>query len=153
MNSTAKTTALSIAALTLLGGCEVREARQICRSDCRLTIDLPEDASRPPNASSERLELAGGIELEVRLEGGTADNRSTVLRFYRPGEHDQAGTPFVDRNGRPVYRVVLNASSQRLRVRPWGDGACREPNGCKYDIVNSGNPDRPAKDPWIILYR
>lgn len=153
MNRITTFTTASLATLVLLGGCQVHDAADICRSDCRLTVTLPEDIKRPPAASQERLELAGGVELEIRLVGGTANNRATVLRFDRPGQSEQAGTPFVDRNGRPVYRVVLNAGSRRLRTRPWEDQACRPPEGCKYDIVNTGNPDRPAKDPWIILHR
>lgn len=154
MKSVALTIAIPLAALAVATGCQDREAADVCRVDCRLTVTLPDNVAEPPDVSSEQLHLAADGQLDVLLEGGSAGNQATQLQFFRPGEHEDSGTPFVNRNGQPMYRVNLNAGNNNgLQLRPWSDGVCHAPKGCKYDIVNNGNPDRPKRDPWIILYQ
>lgn len=154
------TIAITLTALAIATGCQEQEpvssTPEPCRKDCSLTITLPDDPEQPPQESNEKLHLAAGGRLDVLLEGGSTGNRTTHLKFYRPEEHEEhkeAGTPFMNQNGQPVYQVNLNPGSNRLQLRPWDDGVCHQPNGCKYDIVNSGNQKRQPRDPWIILYQ
>lgn len=151
MKPLAITTAITLATLVFGTGCEDRKSTDVCRSNCQLTVSLPEDVSKPPEISNERMRLAGGGELDIRVEVGSAENHATELHFFRPGQHADSGTPFVDKNDRPIYRVLLDVGSNRLKLRPYDDNVCRPPDGCKYDIVNTGNTERPTKDPWIIL--
>lgn len=157
MKSITMTIAITLTALAVATGCQEQEpvssSPEPCRKDCSLTITLPDDPEQPPQESTERLHLEADIQLDVLLEGGGAGNQATQLRFSRPGEHEASGTPFVNQNGQPVYQVNLNPGSNRLQVRPWSDGVCRPTDGCKYDIVNTGNQKRPSRDPWIILYQ
>lgn len=149
----------SIAALT---GCETLETmdtrdapvamgaqatESVCRANCRLEINLPANSGRPPEASRETMVVAAGQQLNFIVRGGPSGEETTELRFNRPH------TPLLDDDGQPLFTATLERGSNRFRTRAWEDGVCHPPDGCKYDIVNTGNPDRPIKDPWIILGR
>lgn len=140
-----------LGSIVALAGCEAPETiEDICRANCQVGIDLPEDSKRPPNASPERMVIAAGEYVNFVVEGGPPGQEATVLRFERPN------TPLLDDNENPLYTAELKRGSNRFRTRPWEDGVCRPPDapdGCKYDIVNTGNSQRPPKDPWIILAR
>lgn len=156
MKPTTRTVTITLAIAAIATGCQDdRPAKdpEVCRDNCQLTISLPEDATQPPRSSSEHMHLAAGGEFDILLEGGAPGQQATELRFDRSGDQESSGTPFVNRNGQPVYQVRLNPGSNRLQLRPWDDGVCHPPEGCKYDIVNTGTPGRPSQDPWIILYQ
>jgi len=146
-------TTLGLTALLALAACAVRPDADVCQADCRLAVNLPDDVTQPPQVAPEEMRLRGGARLDIELDGGPEGKRATVLRFYPPEEHADGGTPFANRSGKPRYTVSLNSGRNRLTVRPFGDGVCRPPNGCKYDVINRGNRERPTLDPWIIIYQ
>lgn len=147
------TTFLTLAAALAVIACAVRPAAEPCRADCRLTVSLPDDVAEPPRISTEKMHIVGGSRIDIEVTGGPVGNRATVLQFYKPKEHADGGTPFVNSSGKPLYRVTLNSGNRQLAVRPFNKGVCRPPNGCKYDIRNTGNKERPTLDPWIIIHQ
>lgn len=50
--------------------------------------------------------------------------------------------------------VPLKPGQQVFTIRNDESGACTEQQGgCKYDIVNTGEPGRPVLDPHVIIWR
>lgn len=124
-----------------------QEAAVPCTADCELEIVLPPDDARPPEVAPDQLRfyVTGDTEVTIRVKepllqpGGKA---ATVLRFEQPA--------FVNPGGQPMLTVPLKAGKNVFRTMP--AGACPEVDGgCKYDIINTGNPARPELDPWIII--
>lgn len=118
-----------------------------CNADCELVIVLPSDDAKPPEVAPDQLRfnVAGGTEVTIRVKkpllqpGGKA---VTVLRFEQPA--------FVNPGGQPMLTVPLKAGKNVFRAMP--AGACPAVDGgCKYDIINTGNPARRVLDPWIII--
>lgn len=154
MNAILKNAAVALAAMATLAACAAHQSRAVCRTDCRVNIDLPGNVAQAPTTSARKMNVAGGGPFEFMLSGeGPPERWATTLRFRRPGESPDAGTPFLNRAGKPLYEVILKSGHNRLALRPYKDGVCHPPHGCKYDIINTGNPDRPARDPWIIIHR
>lgn len=143
-------------------------AQQGCPPQCGLDVELPEDVTKPPRIPDDQQTVSavrGAVMLATLTDLlGDSDKVATKLVFRKAegGEGGEPYTPFVDRpNGTPITEVRLNANGRtQLFVRTDDEHECfkksdgaDEENGCKYDIVNDGNPDRPILDPWIIIER
>ena len=152
-------------------------AQQNCPPRCGLDVELPEDVTQPPRIPDDQQQVfavRGAVMLATLTDQfGDRDKAATKLVFQKAerGERGEPYTPFVDRpgpQGRPITEVRLNPNGPtRLFVRTDDEHECfkkddeerageeraEEEKGCKYDIVNDGNPDRPILDPWIIIER
>ena len=61
---------------------------------------------------------------------------------------------FQNPGGQPMKTVPLTPGRNVFTVRSYGDGVCREEQGgCKYDVVNTGDPGRPVLDPHVIIWQ
>lgn len=119
---------------------------QTCRNNCRLNIMLPADTDQPPMADFMLRFADPSGQLMVEVNNQSRGNGATVLRFQ-----DRDSTPFINRGGAPMVTVPVNPGQNVLNVRPFEDGVCLAPAGCKYDVINTGQPDRPILDPVIII--
>lgn len=147
MKSIGTMSLLLLGTILMLGGCERPDVDiQACDEDCVLGIVLPDDPSQPPGVLPDNLHVVGGSEVEINVRGGPQGQERTVLRFELPN------TPFLGPGGRPMETVPLQAGNKVFRIRPYADQVCHPPEGCKYDIVNVGNEDRPERDPWITIH-
>jgi hypothetical protein len=117
---------------------------QTCRADCRAPIELPDDLTRSPSVP-EVTRVAGGEVLDFPVSNRTGERGRTVLAFQEAA--------FVDRQGNPIYTLELQYGSNRFETRPYRDGVCRAPDGCRYVVINIGSPTRPAiiGSPIIII--
>jgi hypothetical protein len=143
---------LSVSLLLILATPAVAQQAPVpCTANCELVIVLPSDDSKPPEVRPDqvRFHVAGDTEVTIRLKkpflqpGGKA---ATVLRFSQPA--------FVNPGGQEMLTVPLTPGRNVFRTMP--AGACPsegDGGGCKYDVKNVGNPDRPPLDPWIIIDR
>jgi len=138
-------------------------AQQACPPSCGLDIELPEEAAETPKipASQQTIIAIRGAAMLARVDDrrGRPDKAATTLVFRKagPGEEGEPYTPFVDRpgpNGKPITEVRLRApGATRLFIREDDAHKCFEAPGCKYDVVNDGEGERPVLDPWIIIDR
>lgn len=139
-------------------------AQQPCPPHCGLDIELPADVAEPPKipANQETIKASRGAVMLATLTDrrNLPEKAATKLVFRNPatGEPDESFTPFVDRpgnNGRPIAEVRLNANGRTTLFIRTDNGApqCFTNDGCKYDIVNDGESERPVLDPWIIIER
>jgi hypothetical protein len=118
-----------------------------CPPQCELSVALPSNARMSPTISRSVFHARGGATVTITLDNQSTrtERGATVLRFEEAA--------FVDRNGRPMMTVSLTPGKNELTVRPYSDGACRaEKGGCKYDVINTGDPDRPVLDPHVIIW-
>ncbi len=131
-----------VCALTLGLSAAVAQAqpgpRQNCPPRCGIGIEVPENPAHSPRVDVETLSARPGQEVSWE------SNQPVLVVF--PEE-----TPFVSRNGRPVYQFNVRAS-HRLRIRDDSDQLCSPP-GCKYMVIDLGNDQRPPLDPYIIIDR
>ncbi len=136
--------------LVLAGGCATSPqgdgVEAACAADCSITVQLPRDDREPPSApdtfrvqegASVRFDVASGKNTQTR-------NHRMILAFGQAA--------FVDGDN-PVYTLELNEPGQQYRARSYEDGVCRPPAGCRYVLINAGNPWRPAVigSPRIII--
>ena len=138
-------------------------AQQACPPSCGIDIELPADSAEPPGIPGSQQTIiairGAAILATVSDRRGRPDKAATTLVFRKAdaGEQGEPHTPFVDRpgpNGKPITEVQLNApGATRLFIREDEQHNCFDPPGCKYDIVNDGESERPALDPWIIIER
>jgi hypothetical protein len=138
-------------------------AQQACPPSCGLDIELPEDTAEAPKipAGQETIIAIRGAAMlaTVTDRGGRPDKAATTLVFRKAGagEEGEPYTPFVDRpgpNGKPITEVRLRSpGATRLFIREDDAHTCFEAPGCKYDVVNDGDGERPVLDPWIIIDR
>jgi len=138
-------------------------AQQACPPTCGLDIELPEETAESPKipASQQTIIAIRGAAMLATVDDrrGRPDKAATMLVFRKagPGEEGEPNTPFVDRpgpNGKPITEVRLRApGATRLFIREDDAHNCFEAPGCKYDIVNDGENERPELDPWIIIDR
>lgn len=139
-------------------------AQQPCPPHCGLDIELPANVAEPPSipANQKTIKASRGAVMLATLTDlrNLPDKAATKLVFRNPatGEPDESFTPFVDRpgnHGRPIAEVRLKAAGRtRLFIRTdAGAPQCFTEEGCKYDIVNDGESERPVLDPWIIIER
>lgn len=129
----------------LLAACATSaQAPQTCRADCVAPIELPSEAGQRPSAPAV-VRIAGGEVLDFRLPSEARSQGRTVLAF------DQAA--FRDRQGDPIYTLELHPGSNRFESRPYADGVCHAPDGCRYVVINLGMPTRPPviNSPVIII--
>ena len=138
-------------------------AQQACPPACGIEIELPADAAEAPGIPDGQetiIAIRGAAMLAtVSDRRGRPDKAATKLVFLEAGagEQGEPNTPFVDRpgpNGKPITEVQLKApGTTRLFIREDDQHKCFEVPGCKYHIVNDGESERPALDPWIIIER
>jgi hypothetical protein len=138
-------------------------AEQHCPPSCGIDIELPADAAKAPAIpdSQQTIIAVRGAAMQATVDDrrGRPDKAPTTLVFRKaaPGEQGEPHTPFVDRpgpNGKPITEVRLKApGATRLFIREDDQHNCFEAPGCKFDIVNDGEPERPVLDPWIIIDR
>lgn len=136
--------------LALAAGCATSPqgdgVEAACASNCSIAVQLPRDDRAPPSApdtyrvkegASVRFDVAGGNDTQTR-------SQRMVLAFGQAA--------FLD-GDTPVYTLELNEPGQQYRARPHEDGVCRPPAGCRYVLINAGNPTRPAviDSPRIII--
>jgi hypothetical protein len=111
-------------------------------------VTLPTNARLSPTISNSVLHARSGATVVIYLENQSSQSSreaATILRFQEAA--------FVDRNGRPMTTVTLTPGKNEFTVRPYSDGACRaERGGCKYDVINTGDPGRPVLDPHVIIW-
>lgn len=138
-------------------------AEQECPPSCGIDIELPAEPIEVPvipDGQKTVIAISGAAMLAtVSDRRGRPDKAATMLVFRKAeaGEQGEPHTPFVDQpgpNGKPITEVKLNSPGRtRLFVREDEQHTCFEPPGCKFDIVNEGEPERPVLDPWIIIRR
>jgi len=77
---------------------------------------------------------------------------ATVLQFI--GE-----TPFKNPGNQPQSTVPLTPGNNPIIVRSYDAGVCRpaedsqNAGGCKYDVINKGDPNRKVLDPRVIIWQ
>lgn len=114
--------------------------RQHCPPDCGIGVTVPGQRDRAPSASPVTLVVKPGERIEFLSD--------QAVQVIFPEQ-----TPFVDRQGRPVYTFNLRSRrAQQLSVRDEEDICTREP-GCKYIVIDRSEAGRPPLDPWIIIDR
>ncbi len=120
-----------------------REART-CRADCTAAIELPSERGQRPAAPAVT-RIAGGTMLDFVVPSKPRGSGRTVLAF------DEAA--FRDRQGDSVYVLELRSGNNRFESRPYEDGVCHAPDGCRYVVINVGTPTRPPviNTPIIII--
>jgi hypothetical protein len=112
-----------------------------------LTVTLPADPGAPPTVSNAVFMARAGASVEIDLvdQSNRPAQRATVLRFEEAA--------FQNPGGQPMKTVPLNPGRNVFTVRSYAEGVCREAQGgCKYDVVNSGDPGRPVLDPHVIIW-
>lgn len=123
------------------------EIETACAADCSITVGIPVDDRQPPAApDAYRVQEGASVRFDLATDNGSqVRNQRMVLAFGQAA--------FVDRRGNPVYTLELGESGQQFRARAYEDGVCRAPAGCRYVLVNVGNPRRPAviSSPRIII--
>lgn len=132
---------------------------QRCPTACGLDIELPADRTKPPSIpDSQQVTITTrGAAVRVTLTGGDPGKVATKLVFKKagPGEEGEPHTPFVENrsaNAKPITEVRLNPSGRTtVFIRRDDAHTCFGPPGCKFDIVNDGDPERPVLDPHIII--
>lgn len=159
MKKTAEIRLSCLACVTVLaiGGCAVPGARddadqvqEPCRADCQLSFELPANVDERPRVQ-DVYHIAGGTELDFRIPGRKNPDVSghparTVLSFAEPA--------FLDRQGDPAYTLELMPGNNRFTARDSGSGVCTPPDGCRYVVINVGQPGRPSiiSSPSIVIY-
>lgn len=138
-------------------------AEQECPPSCGIDIELPADAAEAPAipASQQVIIAVRGAAMLATVSDrrGRPEKAATTLVFRKagPGEEGEPHTPFVDRpgpNGKPITEVRLKSPGRtRLFIREDEAHNCFDPPGCKFDIVNEGEAERPVLDPYIIIDR
>jgi len=112
-----------------------------------LTVTLPANPNAPPGISNAVLRARSEVSVTINLvdRSDRPGQGATVLRFAEPA--------FVNRGGQPMKTVALTPGNNVFSVRSYADGACHaEQGGCKYDVINTGDPGRPVLDPHVIIW-
>lgn len=144
---------LSVLASVALVMLPALSAAQACSPECSISITLPAN-NEMPVIDHPVVKADSGAAIEFNL-----DSPGNVWVFFtNPGK-----TPFVDRQGDPVYSFNVNQlNGQSLRIRQIAEGETnpcpvkqnrqgKEYSECKYSVVESGNHRRPPLDPFIII--
>lgn len=165
MRSNAMKQLLAAAGLLSMAGIAASPAaaQQPCPPSCGIDIELPADSAEAPaipDGQQTIVAIRGAAMLAtVSDRRGQPDKAATKLVFRKAGAGEQGEpyTPFVDSpgpNGKPITEVQLKSpGATRLFIREDDQHTCFEAPGCKYDIVNDGDAERPVLDPWIIIER
>lgn len=139
-------TCIATVLVALLFGCAAQPAQQKGPGQAhdRTDIDLPANIEEVPNVPPVT-RVSGGQSLDFHLAAPSQAAGRTVIAF---GE-----AAFVDHQGRRIYSMQLNPGSNRFTARPFADGVCHGPQGCRFVVVNIGNPQRPAiiGSPIVII--
>lgn len=161
MRNKTKNQLLAAVGLLALGGLAAAPAaaEQRCPPNCGMDIELPADSAKPPSIpdSQKVITTVRGAVMQVTVRGGQPGKMATKLVFKKagPGEEGEPHTPFVSNpgpNGQPITEVRLNpAGRTTVFIRQDDAHTCFGPPGCKFDIVNDGDPERPELDPHIII--
>jgi hypothetical protein len=138
--------ALLVAGVVALTGCAQMGPAMVdgpCQHNCELTITLPEDdPNAHPTISESRYWIKAGAELKVIL-AGPKDTGASVLIFPE-------NSAFVNRNGDPIYTVVLHPGRAGKTFKIGPATSCPR-GGCKYLVANQGRGERRVLDPYIII--
>jgi hypothetical protein len=136
-------------ALLLLTACTAAQltptdAVPPCRQDCAVSIGLSTQINQRP-VVPERYRVVSEQEVDFNVREARGQDARTILSFEEAA--------FVNERGNPVYTLELKPGSNRFRVRPYRDGVCRPPQGCRYVVINVGTPQRPGviNSPRIII--
>lgn len=115
---------------------------ELCEQPCDVDINLPEAPGQLPSVP-DVIRVARGTEVNFRLGRGNPERQNTVLSFEQPA--------FVDEQNRPVYTLNLGAGDNLYRTT--SANVCRPPDGCRYVVINVGQPQRPSiiSTPYIII--
>lgn len=108
-------------------------------------IEVPADPTRPPTANPPAIEVSPGEELEFSKKGGG----NIFVIFTNEGK-----TPFVDRDGKPVYTIRVVHLGRKYRIREDENPCAQTQPGqsdCKYMVVDLKDAYRPPLDPYIII--
>lgn len=137
-------------ALPLLPGLAIAQS---CAPECKVSIQLPPN-NQMPVVDHPVVKADPGARIDFALDGP-----GTVWVIFT----NEGKTPFVDRQGNPVYSFNINQlNGQSLQIREIGDGEpnpCaakqddegKEYSDCKYNVAETGNHRRPPLDPYIII--
>lgn len=144
--------------VTIAAGCATSPGdggvQTACDDNCPIAVELSADQSQPGKAPDiTRVKEGARVIFELRSEDADQpDQQRIVLAFGQ--------AVFVDRRGNPIYALELKESGQTYRVRTSRDQNNSNkpvcpigPDGCRYVVVNVGNPGRPAviSSPRIII--
>lgn len=142
--------ALVLASLAMVGGTAGAQDRpgpgQRCPPACDIDITVPADRGPPRlgNPAQERTSVKPGERIVFTTPRGAGAPRLTLVF--------EKDSPFVDRDGNTLYVLELPPGRRPLPVRE-DRAACAPPDGCKYTVIDRGNPTRKPLDPWIIIDR
>jgi len=114
-------------------------SREACPPLCGVRIEVPQNRRQEPGSAPETLEVKVGETVRF-----ATNVRSRVIFTGQ--------TPFIDERGNPIFQFEVDDSAETA-LRVADDNACTEEPGCKYIIIDSTNPGRPARDPYIIVRR
>ncbi len=138
----------SLSVLVILAGCAATAVTPAdhnpCRQACSVSIDLAAQVGQRPGAP-DWFRVVGGEEVDFEVDEVRGLDVRTILSFEEAA--------FRDENGNPVYTLELESGSNPYQVRPYRDGVCRAPRGCRYVVINVGTPQRPGviDSPRIII--
>lgn len=125
---------LLFAAVSLAAGCTEAPWTTLCNAECVLEIELPEDPTLPPRVPA-RARAQGGAILHLDIRGRRPAQAATVVAFSQ--------AVLLDEFRRPAHSVELVTGRNNVCLRPWNDGVCGAPAGCRYVVINTGLTSRP----------
>lgn len=125
---------LLFAVFVLVPGCTEMPWTVLCDAECVLEIELPEDPTLPPRVPA-RARAHGGAILHLEVHGRRPAQAATVLAFSQ--------AVLLDDFRRPAHSVQLVTGRNNVCLRPWTDGVCSAPAGCRYVVINTGLAGRP----------
>ncbi|MFU8877428.1 MAG: hypothetical protein ACNA7E_04745 [Wenzhouxiangellaceae bacterium] len=136
---------MPIGFMALLAFAAVATAPAIAQAQKTVEIEVPADPAKPPIANPPVVVLAPGEELELIKKGGG----NIFVVFTNEGK-----TPFVDRDGRPVYTIPVVHLGRKYKIRE-DENPCAQTrpqqSDCKYMVVDLRDEHRPPLDPYIII--
>ncbi|MDT8438887.1 MAG: hypothetical protein RQ729_07770 [Wenzhouxiangellaceae bacterium] len=110
-----------------------------CPPDCTVQIRIPDNPGTPPQAWPGVVTTSAGAQITF-----STDEPALII-------FSDQGTPFVNPAGQPVYRFNINRQSGRSLLIRSDANPCVVAPGCKYDVVDPNNSERPPLDPYIII--
>ncbi len=117
---------------------------ELCTENCDIAITLPEAVDQLPSVP-DVIRVAGNTEVNFQLGRGSSEDQRTVLSFEQPA--------FVDGQGNPLYTLELGPGNNRHLTQPAEANVCSPPDGCRYVVIDVGQPQRPSiiSSPYIII--
>lgn len=129
-----------LAATMAIAGCNERDGEgptpevPVCPDPCPIDIGLPGPPDQLPQPP-DKIVVDAGSEVNFKLPQGDpqTDDERTVLSFEERA--------LVDEYGNAVFTVELTGGDNVYKA---GEKVCRPPKGCRYVVINVGQPDRPS---------